>query len=1461
MKRLVMASLVFFLLRVSSAEAQTPFDLIYHALPTVPTFDIPEEVAQVTGNLQSSFNQAKQIVLQAKSDVTSLQSAVTATFENIKNGTFIDINGASGQGKETFCGKPLKDVKVKKIAKKMRQVFLTYRSYKGDDVLAKEEQREQFYIENVYAIYVAAIELQNKLNGDIKTKISTARSCAEGDGAACGYPSTDEGGNNEVLFAYGKALETLDSVVRLWENVTALKARLKAVEAMQGLTPMVETEADKTDNDETAFLHHNNTPLSAVAMLHNSSPLAFAQVGYKGVTPSLANIEAGISGSRSEATQLIGQAVAGSAEMELKTVPRRAKFVSQEETTARSAAVRSEAVSAVKAEAPAAAASQAATSARATRAEISKAETADRVKSVAVDERASAVKADVAAVSQEETTARSAAVRSEAVSAVKAEAPAAMVSQAAISARATRAETAKVSMSRAETLRAKTADEAERVSIVRMGVEFASPKEADNEHPLVDAEEQMEELSNLTPVEVKVNEAMSVHNMLKQLKEYRKVAEQVVTARKDHQRSLEKLQKAEQCAINFMGHYFSDPVKPWSDVSLEKYVNNHEVRGGISRWAVDAYETAKAAETSTISTDDVAQMSFDADTQADLQDDPDMKKAEKLSQNTTISVNTSKQEASAEESRRSAILPWQIGAEAVKLLWADAGDWGRPTNVEVWEDAKTFYNQYLRRKYDNIRSYLKSFTRDDVLALIISRLRGQETDISETKYQQQLKKSRAEAASQMVSTTNSRVQYNAASRKKLESLQQQRETLVSRLDKANDNVNEKRNTIADIRSVAEDSATQAIDGIVNAEVVFPAVGQTTVSEVKIEDKIIGADNLTAAVSAKTKNNTDEEKIASLEEEAKTGEIERDRLKEDLEALDNSIAEAIHEAQETAAVERMQGSQTLSAIQTQLTAAVQENASQYAEDVRKNLEDVLEPLVDEESALTLPILVAQAVRAADSSLQAFYTQVDSIIELHYNQLMNMRDLLYRPAGHERVVQIHQQMIDELKALTLVYNVAGLIEINDIALYAKLLSMDTSAETEGFFVGAAPKERDLKAPYAIPNFSLPPVREVFHFDVDDYANIKPYVKGKEDDRAVTAEEFLNYGGDIPLIWQYMLKDNAFIESQFDLKEALTSSCGAYVFRRGGFMPCVVDGSDIIIDVNDGGEFIRRGDEKVSLSAVPTCYLMYMKNGKPYHRLVDAEIDIKMTTRDSSERDKILNNPLPLDDYLAFVPPESNCQGSELGIFLRAGENNTLYFNDPVADAYNLLQRDDDTEDMTRKEKNRLAGAKYAEFSRNQIGDFLKFVENEKVQRENMEEYEQKYEAQLEEVKQQLEAYGFAPSESFDLINDEDYELAAEKLNEIKSGVSSEVKISLAQVDQSDNAPVQEKVGNFEKLISVMQQDKNAVMSVSITTADNNNIDADLKKAEADAELVDKYKNSLNDQADDYTDIEEPYCANYW
>ncbi len=1440
MKKRFFTILIIAMLAISSlAYAQAPWDLVYHSFGPSITFDIPEEIPQVAANAQSAISQGQKIVLQTKADITSAKSAITSSFNDIKSGAILESSGNPGDIGASFYGKPLKNVSVKKIAKKMRKVFFTYKSRKIAAINKQIEQRNKFYIENIYAINQASKILQEKVKNDISSKIELAKACAEGDGALCGIPSTeDSGGNNEVLFAYGQTLKAFESVIRIWESVAALKAQLKAVQSMQRVTPQYDTSTTSSEDTE-AYLQ-----LPAL-FIHQSEQFAFAQVTYKSAAPALSNIEAAISGSNSEAMELVNRTVSASSQAKATRQP----FATAQNKTQTSQLQTKKVSSSTQAVAAQKATSESAVK---TGAQTSSAANKQLSSTQAVAAQTATSESAVKTGAQTSSAANKQLSSAQAVAAQKA------TSESAVKTGAQTSSAANKQLSSAQAVAAQTAvkksttvkstsdtDIDSNITIINQTVEFVSPAEADNEHPLVAAESKLEALDSLTSVEETVDEAMSVHNMLKSLKDYKQIADQLKEMQEDYEEILQKLSRSDQCAIRYLSGYFKDPVKVWSGIYLGDNVNNHDLRTGISAWAIEAYDTAKAAETSALSTDDIAQISLDSAQKEDLLDDPDMSKAEAESQKTNVSANKSKQEEAQEEGRSSALLAWQIGAEASKMLGSEASQWGNPSGKTlIWTDTKNFYQQYLRRKYENVKTYLKSYTRDDFLALVVSKLRGEEQDISDTKYQKQLKEARDKASTELVAVRKeaaSQSQYDTASKNKLEELQNKRTQLVAKMDEVNTEISNGSNEIADIRSVAEDNAAAQIDALVNAKVVYPTADETVASR-SVDEQIIGVEALSGAISEATVAATDENKISAINSKISTNKTELDKYQEQLDELDEELSEAKLEAQAKVVSSRTTILDKAKALQDSLDEGIKASAQQYSEDVAKNLLDILDESAEANPLLDPTSLMRIAENAADKSLSALYAQVDAVVDKGYNQILALGDSLYDPASHPKIVAIHQQMINEIKALTVSYNAVGLVKLDDIAVYSKLLSADTSAETEGFFVGATAKARDLKAPYAIPNFNLPPVREVFHFDGTDFANVKPVIKNKKD-RNITAADFLNFGGEIPLIWQYMLKDHAFIESEFELKEALDTGCVDVAFSRGGIMPCVVKNTSKILDVNSDGEFLLRDD--LDVSTLPNCMLITSKNGKLYHMMFDSPVKYAST--------------MPFG--MSEEPEDPNCSYSELGMLLEADENNNLQFRKRAFETYRSLSEDTATDGkLNNNQKDEAAAANLASISRNQIGDFLYYVENEKLQRENLEEYQQKYDESMNSLKEMLQSYGFTPSEDFDLRNDADYELAVKKIKEIKEDSINKAMTPLEEVDQSDNEPVQEKVGILSKLISTMQKDNEGLLQVSPTTADDDDIDSELKKASADSAVVDKYKNSLKEQSGEYNDAEDPFCANY-
>ena len=329
--------------------------------------------------------------------------------------------------------------------------------------------------------------------------------------------------------------------------------------------------------------------------------------------------------------------------------------------------------------------------------------------------------------------------------------------------------------------------------------------------------------------------------------------------------------------------------------------------------------------------------------------------------------------------------------------------------------------------------------------------------------------------------------------------------------------------------------------------------------------------------------------------------------------------------------------------------------------------------------------------------------------------------------------------------------------------------------------------------------------------------------------------------------MLKEDSFVESQYNLKDALSGGCENVSFARGGIMPCVIEGSNIVVDVNSEGKYIRRTDLKVA--SLPKCFLVDIKKGSPHHMLMDVEVSFY--------------TPLP-----AFLggsvekPTPRNCEYSELGMLLDADENNNLSFKPLAYNAYETILKNsgNNTKKISDDEKNKIAAANHAILSRNQIGDFLHHVENESTARKNIEELEEQYKEQKEELRQKLEKFGFSPTKDFDLANAKDYEKAVSLVKSAKNQLMAKAQNALNNVDISENEPAQQQKVMMQKLLMLMQKDTEGNLNISDVSADISNPEEELKKANADSAVVDKLKNSLKEQEKEYTDIDQIFCANY-
>ncbi len=1038
-----------------------------------------------------------------------------------------------------------------------------------------------------------------------------------------------------------------------------------------------------------------------------------------------------------------------------------------------------------------------------------------------------------------------------------------------------------------------------------LGLHFSAPVPDEIGSPLVDNADKLDSYGDLDDVESIVQKAADAHNFVIKLDPYRTNALQYKKMLAKYAKKLAVVVEADGCGINYTGRYFQTPEVTWSGKKFNiNNVNHYDDRKGITGWAIDAYDIAKAAQTnisqdnngnvdysngSSFNVDSVEAQTLSNDETYDAEDGENWDKAESKADKMNeggddgTKMSASSLQKTQDENRNASLISWQIGAEAAKLLGQDPQMWGTPTNRKmIWNDTKAFYNQYLNRKYQNIKAYLKRYTKEDVIDVFVSKLQNTLLDINQTDYQNDLSQQRAVATAGIIAALGEADDDDSLVSPQLI---QKRNELIKKIDDISAKIKVISEQISDVSSQSEESSQQALLSDAVKDVDF---SENSAAEVK---KVKGFKDSFIERSLQTNQGLISGNFSGLKAQEKALQQQRNVYNKELQQLEKAIKLAKTEAQaKTHSVSGNRKSNALSAVISTFGINMLQAHNAYKGAVEGRLDTALALIAagEPEAAVAAKVAIEEA---SDEVINALNLSIDTIVNSTLAELVALGDNLYLPASANQVKAIHQAMIDKLKAVTIAKSVLG-YTIEGMAAFAELESLDSSSESEGFFVGALPRARDLKAPYPLSDFSQPPVREIFHFDTFDYANLKPYnaqqyqrylqyknqlkdsllSDSKKDEikqamqalLSISRKEFLAMGNDMPKIWQVMLQDNAFIEAQFQLKDVLNQGCENVAFLRGGIFPCYVEGSDVVLDVNitkeydedlgrDRYDFDMDEDEyrirkDINANSVPKCLFVKMKKGSPYHVLWDEKV----------------STPSFFDNLSSSGDPvERSCRYSELGMLLDADDNNNTFFKSTVYETFNNSSVADskDEDDMKKKDKNRMALARHAELSRNQIGDFLLQMEQEKKFKQSLDKMKESYDEQMAELKGRLKEFGFVVGDNYDITKDSDYNLTISRLKEAQENEIKKTVSALNRINVKGNNAAQKRVDTINRLMDVMKQDKDCVMEVSLISAADNNLTEELKKAKANKKATDKFNEKVKskmqdeDEGTDYT-----YCSNY-
>lgn len=607
---------------------------------------------------------------------------------------------------------------------------------------------------------------------------------------------------------------------------------------------------------------------------------------------------------------------------------------------------------------------------------------------------------------------------------------------------------------------------------------------------------------------------------------------------------------------------------------------------------------------------------------------------------------------------------------------------------------------------------------------------------------------------------------------------------------------------------------------------------------------------------------------SLRKDVKTKEAEVAKLQEELKSVEDKI-KSVEQAY-NAQVQLIESNYATDVAEAKEKIEQGRAAKQvvsllelYNNDIKTTFKNAL--------GLVVPSPVLSILSETDTIVEDTRNYAVSAVEKARSDIMNLGDELYTPKSNKLVVKRHAELMDELKNLPVeqLSSISGAVKaisgkpdiiglvtgVYQQAMVNQACGGDSckSADDE-YFVGIVGKERDFKAPKAIPEEYLPPLREFTFFDDTDYDNVTRLA-----DNSITKDGFINSGSKMPEIWKLMLRPHAFVEKDIDLSTALALGGENLTFMRGGILPCRTEGK--ILDINPDGMYVVYKDDG---SDIPECKELKLEGksgllGKTSYNVIDIAENVK---GQAIAKDKAVNIGTTLSPKWITPQPDS-VNPSELGVLLRAGDNN-IYFNTSAAKVFEKLasaQKEMSTAGNQYEANLEDEAFKRSLLKQNQIGNFLNFVELEKGYRQAKEELAISIEEAKATLFETLKKVGFTPNENLNLANKDDYELVQGQLDRLKNKLVADGYDGMEEIKTTDNAVVEERLEKLQRILGALRKDKDELISISEMTPSDAELDEQIKSEEVNKKVNDEYSNKAKEAFEkQLAAFPRPYCASY-
>lgn len=950
-------------------------------------------------------------------------------------------------------------------------------------------------------------------------------------------------------------------------------------------------------------------------------------------------------------------------------------------------------------------------------------------------------------------------------------------------------------------------------------VSFMDMPSSDEGSPYSENQEAIEDLAAIDPTYHKILAAIQVHNMIQGLPTKRDIFNKYHQYEKLHEKLVERVKTSDQCVMNFIGRYYKEPEKTWyGDVYIGDQITDYDLREGLSRWAIDSYETAKSEKVDGVDKENFAEMEINPDimtteSYVNTSEQEEEVKSQVEEKNFSGHKTKTKEENTNESEREISLLAWNIGSEATEMLakdqYLEEPQWGEVINkFPVWTDQKNFYGQYIDGKYDNMKKVVE---RMDLRAIGVQIAMYLNDKSNASKLVKKIINN--QLSSMYASLKNNPILE--------ESTQEDDFTIIA---------GEKKEAIEELDKNFQKILAQMAEG-----------RKVTVTELDLEQETknnLSSDLNSGQIEGRTEEIIDETvDIEGTKEDIKT---QNEKIAEKTTELDNIDAKILEYQKEYIRKEQK--------IEQQYAQAL----GNIARPLSKKLEGTLNAGIGGEITQEILNLAMPRFVSLISEANGITTDIKNYaieeIEKARTDIYAIGDEIYLTSGGEKVLERHKELIDSLRGISLNQiakqkdNVKQIIDwsegasiVNQIftsALIGQICEDNKCTEAdEDYFVSMNGKFRDFVGPKAAPETTTAPAREVVYLDYIDYNNIPKLADG-----SISKKGLQEYGHKIPQVWQYMLKNPAYVEKDIDLESALSVDKEDLYFLRGGNLPCHYNGTyGIDADV----------DKKM--------YTIF-QNNKDYGLLACTGLTITQARVKDLELEKNDTQVPSLSSGL------QSGDKSELGTFMTYEDNKFMYR--PLAkESYDLatriyVEQDEEYEDNI-KDSLLLKG----EYTKNQIGDFLEFMDMEQEAKQKLDEMENKIQETKEELIEELSNAGFSVSEDLDLTDEKEYTSIVEKLDELKATWIKSAEEDLSKIKTQGNVVVEDRLAILRNLLLALQLDNKELLTISEATQADSSFEEDLKEEETNRAAANEYQKQADEEFEKQMNtLPAPYCATY-